>query len=60
MWISLGDTNFNLPFEAPSAHPAPNRILLYPWDIFETEFLIRYGGVAFASIMGRTGPGRVI
>ncbi|KAJ5688021.1 hypothetical protein N7536_010640 [Penicillium majusculum] len=30
MWIPLGETNFNIPFENHTAHPAPGQILLYP------------------------------
>lgn len=52
MWIPLGETNFNIPFENHTAHPAPGQILLYPGGISETEFLFCYGGVAFASKMG--------
>lgn len=52
MWIPLGETNFNIPFENHTAHPAPGQVLLYPGGISETEFLVCYGGVAFASKMG--------
>jgi len=52
LWIPLGDTNFDLPFENHTAHPAPGQILLYPGGVSETEFLFCYGGVAFASKMG--------
>lgn len=51
MWMPLGETNFNIPFENHTAHPAPGQILLYPGGI-STEFLFCYGGVAFASKMG--------
>ncbi|KAJ5517117.1 hypothetical protein N7527_008677 [Penicillium freii] len=51
-WIPLGETNFNIPFENHTAHPAPGQILLYPGGISETEFLFCYGGIAFASKMG--------
>ncbi|KAH7370438.1 hypothetical protein BKA65DRAFT_488438 [Rhexocercosporidium sp. MPI-PUGE-AT-0058] len=52
LWIPLGETNFDLPFENHTAHPAPGQILLYPGGISETEFLFCYGGVTFASKMG--------
>ncbi|KAJ5150909.1 uncharacterized protein N7482_010161 [Penicillium canariense] len=52
MWIPLGETDFGVPFENHTAHPAPGQILLYPGGISETEFLFCYGGVAFASKMG--------
>ncbi|KAH6718045.1 hypothetical protein BKA61DRAFT_732413 [Leptodontidium sp. MPI-SDFR-AT-0119] len=38
LWIPLGETNFNLPFENHTAHPAPGQILLYPGGVSETEF----------------------
>jgi hypothetical protein len=52
MWIPLGDTDFGVPFENHTAHPAAGQILLYPGGISETEFLFCYGGVSFASKMG--------
>jgi hypothetical protein len=52
MWIPLGETDFGVPFENHTAHPAPGQLLLYPGGISETEFLFCYGAVAFASKMG--------
>ncbi|KAJ5118188.1 hypothetical protein N7448_009900 [Penicillium atrosanguineum] len=52
MWIPLGETNFGVPFENHTAHPASGQILLYPGGISETEFLFCYGGVSFGSKMG--------
>jgi hypothetical protein len=52
MWIPLGDTQFGVPFENHTAHPAAGHLLLYPGGISETEFLFCYGGVSFASKMG--------
>lgn len=52
MWIPLGETDFGLPFENHTAHPAAGQILLYPGGISETEILFCYGGAAFASKMG--------
>jgi hypothetical protein len=52
LWIPLGETNFGVPFENHTAHPAAGQILLYPGGISETEFLFCYGGVSFASKMG--------
>ncbi|KAJ5389413.1 uncharacterized protein N7496_000481 [Penicillium cataractarum] len=52
MWIPLGETDFGIPFENHTAHPASGQILLYPGGISETEFLFCYGGVSFASKMG--------
>ncbi|KAJ5728798.1 uncharacterized protein N7483_003306 [Penicillium malachiteum] len=52
MWIPLGETDFGVPFENHTAHPAAGQILLYPGGFSETEFLFCYGGVSFASKMG--------
>ena len=52
MWIPLGETEFGVPFENHTSHPAAGQILLYPGGFSETEFLFCYGGVAFASKMG--------
>lgn len=52
LWIPLGETDFGVPFENHTAHPAAGQILLYPGGISETEFLFCYGGVSFASKMG--------
>ena len=52
-WIPLGDTNFALPFENHTSHPAPGQIILYPGGFGETEILLAYGGVLFSSKMGQ-------
>ena len=36
-----------------ASYPAPGQILLYPGGISETEILLAYGGVHFASKMGQ-------
>ncbi|HTB44351.1 MAG TPA: DUF3830 family protein, partial [Acetobacteraceae bacterium] len=36
-----------------TSYPAPGQILLYPGGISETEILLAYGGVRFASKMGQ-------
>ncbi len=40
-------------YENHTSHPAPGQILLYPGGISETEILLAYGGVQFASKMGQ-------
>ena len=35
------------------SYPAPGQIILYPGGISETEILLAYGGVHFASKMGQ-------
>lgn len=54
LWIPLGETNIStlVPYENHTAHLAPGQILLYPGGIGETEFLLAYSIVTFASKMG--------
>ena len=52
VWIPLGDRDFGLGYENHTSHPAPGQIILYPGGISETEILLAYGGVHFASKMG--------
>jgi hypothetical protein len=53
VWVPLGDLDFGVSFENHTSYPAPGQILLYPGGISETELLIAYGGVHFASKMGQ-------
>lgn len=53
VWIPLGDTDFELDYENHTSYPAPGQIILYPGGISETEILLAYGGVSFASKMGQ-------
>lgn len=52
MWIPLGDMDFRVGYEDATAYPAPGQILLYPKGTSETEILIAYGCVHFASKAG--------
>ncbi len=52
-WIPLGELDLGLGFENHTSYPAPGQILLYPGGISETEILLAYGGVQFASKMGQ-------
>lgn len=52
-WIPLGETDLGLGYENHTSFPAPGQVLLYPGGISETEFLIAYGGVRFASKVGQ-------
>ncbi len=52
-WIPLGATAFGVGFENHTSYPAPGQILLYPGGISETEILLSYGAVRFASKMGQ-------
>lgn len=51
-WIPLGDHDFGVGYENATAHPAPGQFILYPGGVSETEILVAYGGVAFASKAG--------
>ncbi len=52
VWIPLGDMDFAIGYEDATAYPAPGQILLYPKGKSETEILIAYGSVHFASKAG--------
>jgi len=52
-WIPLGDLDLSLGFENHTSYPAPGQILLYPGGFSETEILLAYGAVQFASKMGQ-------
>jgi hypothetical protein len=52
-WIPLGALDLGLGFENHTSYPAPGQIILYPGGISETEILLAYGGVQFASKMGQ-------
>lgn len=52
MWIPLGDMDFSVGYEDATSYPAPGQILLYPKGRSETEILIAYGCVQFASKAG--------
>ncbi|WP_185984102.1 DUF3830 family protein [Aureimonas mangrovi] len=53
LWIPLGDRDFGVGYENHTSYPAPGQIILYPGGISETEILLAYGGVHFASKMGQ-------
>src|SRR4051795_971959 len=53
VWIPLGDLDFGVSYENHTSFPAPGQIILYPGGISETEILLAYGGVHFASKMGQ-------
>lgn len=53
VWIPLGDMKFGVDYENHTSYPAPGQIILYPGGISETEILLAYGGVQFASKMGQ-------
>src|SRR5262252_464009 len=52
-WIPLGDLDLGLTYENHTSHPAPGDVILYPGGISETEILLAYGAVSFASKVGQ-------
>ena len=53
VWIPLGELDFGIQYENHTSFPAPGQFILYPGGISETEILLAYGGVRFASKMGQ-------
>jgi hypothetical protein len=52
-WIPLGELDLGLPYENHTSYPAPGEIIVYPGGISETEILLAYGSVRFASKVGQ-------
>ena len=52
-WIPLGGFDFGVGHENATSYPAPGQILLHPGGISETEILLAYGAVRFASKAGQ-------
>jgi Protein of unknown function (DUF3830) len=52
-WIPLGDLDLSLGHENETSYPAAGQPLLYPGGISETEILLAYGSVRFASRVGQ-------
>ena len=53
VWMPLGDLDFGVGYENQTSYPAPGQIILYPGGISETEILLAYGAVSFASKVGQ-------
>ena len=53
VWIPLGDMQFGVGYENATSYPAPGQIILYPGGVSETEILLGYGPVQFASKAGQ-------
>lgn len=53
VWIPMGNQKFDLPWENNTSHPAPGQFIFYPKGVSETEILLAYGGVRFASKAGQ-------
>ena len=52
-WIPLGNLDLGLQYENHTSYPAPGEIIVYPGGISETEILLAYGAVHFASKVGQ-------
>ena len=52
-WIPLGELDLDLGYENHTSYPAPGQVILYPGGISETEILLAYGSVHFASKVGQ-------
>jgi hypothetical protein len=53
VWMPLGDLDFGVGFENNTCYPTPGQIILYPGGVSETEILLSYGYVNFASKAGQ-------
>lgn len=53
VWIPLGEHNFGLGYENHTSYPAPGQMIVHPGGISETEILLAYGSVRFASKVGQ-------
>ena len=53
VWIPLGEKQLGVDFENHTSFPAPGHFILYPGGYSETEILLAYGGVRFASKVGQ-------
>src|ERR1700704_5127979 len=51
-WIPFGDLDLGIGPENATCYPNPGEIVLYPGGVSETEILLAYGYVSFASKAG--------
>jgi|TARA_R100000501_G_scaffold7881_2_gene16385 hypothetical protein len=52
-WVPLGEATVPFSFENATSYPAPGQMIFYPGGYSETELLIAYGSVCFASKLGQ-------
>jgi hypothetical protein len=53
VWMPLGERDFGVGYENATSYPAPGQIILYPGGVSETEILLAYGPLCFASKAGQ-------
>lgn len=53
VWVPLGELDFGVSYENNTCYPSPGEIILYPGGVSETEILLAYGYVNFASKAGQ-------
>jgi hypothetical protein len=53
VWAPLGNLDFGVGFENNTCYPTPGQMILYPGGVSETELLLAYGYVNFASKAGQ-------
>jgi hypothetical protein len=51
-WIPFGDLDVGIGPENATCYPSPGEIVFYPGGVSETEILLAYGYVSFASKAG--------
>jgi hypothetical protein len=52
-WIPLGGETAPFPIENATSYPAPGQFIFYPGGYSESEILLAYGAVQFASKLGQ-------
>jgi hypothetical protein len=51
-WVPMGDLDVGIVPENATRYPSPGELIFYPGGVSETELLLAYGYVAFASKAG--------
>jgi len=59
-WIPMGARTFDLSWENHTSLPHPGQCLFYPGGLSETEILLAYGDVRFASRHGQLSGNRFL
>ena len=58
-WIPFGDLDLGIGPENATCYPSPGEIVVYPGGVSETEILLAYGYVNFASKAGQLAGNHV-